>query len=431
MAKVDAAYEYYLSAYGKTPQTRYDAHKKSELRNVYNSIVKANKESPLYKIIQSGNATEFAIDMKEGARGIQSTISSIIGKNGDIEDTFNKRVAVSSNRDVLDAEYLIDDEDSDSPAPKGFSMEVRALAQPQVTTGNYLEHDGHLFRPGSYSFDLNTDSNSYEFQFNVNEGDTNKEVQDKIARLVNTAKVGVTAEVLENSRGQSALQLTSVKTGLQEDEEFLFSIQSGSSYSAIKALGIDEITSPASNSEFLLNGHQHSSLTNNFTINNMFEVTLKGISAPGEAAQVSFKANAEAIADNVVSLADSYNNMVSVGMKYSDQSGSGVLHREITNLAYKQQSSLEDIGFHLEDDGFMSIDREKLATAIDDPETANETFASLNRFKDSLGAFARRTSINPMAYVNKLIVAYKNPGKTYGAPYAPSNYSGMLIDGYC
>ena len=42
MAAIDSAYHYYLSTYGNSV-SRYDTHKKSELRKVYNQIVKANK----------------------------------------------------------------------------------------------------------------------------------------------------------------------------------------------------------------------------------------------------------------------------------------------------------------------------------------------------------------------------------------------------
>ena len=49
MAAIDSAYQYYLSTYGNSTVSRYDTHKKSQLRDTYNKIVKTNKESPLYK----------------------------------------------------------------------------------------------------------------------------------------------------------------------------------------------------------------------------------------------------------------------------------------------------------------------------------------------------------------------------------------------
>ena len=47
MAKIDNAYAYYISTYAQKTVSRYDSHKKSELRKVYNEMVKINKDSPL------------------------------------------------------------------------------------------------------------------------------------------------------------------------------------------------------------------------------------------------------------------------------------------------------------------------------------------------------------------------------------------------
>jgi flagellar hook-associated protein 2 len=43
----------------------------------------------------------------------------------------------------------------------------------------------------------------------------------------------------------------------------------------------------------------------------------------------------------------------------------------------------------------------------------------------------RQIAINPMEYVNKTIVAYKNPGKNFADPYTTSAYSGFLFNNYC
>ena len=42
----DNIYNYYLTAYTPKNAGKYDAHKRSELRSIYNSIIKLNKESP-------------------------------------------------------------------------------------------------------------------------------------------------------------------------------------------------------------------------------------------------------------------------------------------------------------------------------------------------------------------------------------------------
>ena len=62
------------------------------------------------------------------------------------------------------------------------------------------------------------------------------------------------------------------------------------------------------------------------------------------------------------------------------------------------------------------------------PERSEDTFEALSRFKNTIGAKADSIAINPMKYVNKKVVAYKNPGRTWAAPYFASVYSGMLLD---
>ena len=47
---ISSAYDYYLSAYGTRQASRYDSHRKEDLRNTVNKIKILNKESPLYKI---------------------------------------------------------------------------------------------------------------------------------------------------------------------------------------------------------------------------------------------------------------------------------------------------------------------------------------------------------------------------------------------
>ena len=64
---VSSAYTYYLANYVGKEISKYDTHKKSELRDVYNRMVKVNKASSLYKINDSDEVKKYAIDLKEMA----------------------------------------------------------------------------------------------------------------------------------------------------------------------------------------------------------------------------------------------------------------------------------------------------------------------------------------------------------------------------
>lgn len=432
MARIDSAYSYYLNTYASSSVSRYDTHKKSELRNTCNRIVKLNKESPLYKISSSGDVKKFAIDIKENTRRIQNVVSSLSEGEDGLWSNFQKKIAVSSNEDVVTAEYVGTENGSENT--DSFSIEVKQLACPQVNYGNYLENDVLDITPGSYSFDLNTVSNSYEFQFNVNEDDTNRSVLAKLAKLINGAGIGLNARLIMDDRNMSALKIESVQTGLEEESKALFSIYPGTEHASIQAmdtLGIDNMVSQASNSSFLLNGQEHSSLSNTFMVNNTFEVTLHGISNDDEPTTIGFKTNADAIADNVEELVSSYNGIIETAHNYSTtQPESHKLYSDMSNVAYRFYSEFESMGLDIADDGIIHIDRNTLTDAVT-KEDSSAYFSALNHFKDTLKEKASQASLNPMAYVNKVIIAYKNPGHNLTAPYVTSIYSGMMLDRFC
>ena len=431
MARIDSAYNYYMSTYANKEVSRYDSHKKSDLRKVYNQIVKKNKEAPLYKISDPEEAKRYAIDIKESAKSIQNVVASLSDRYGSFNDSFQKKVAVSSDEDKVGVSYIGDG--SEANQAESFSISVEQLAAPQVNEGNYLKDNGHSLRPGSYSFDLNTTSGAYEFQYNVSSEETNLDIEQKLARLVNSSSLGITAEIRSDGKGSSALALTSIQTGLSENEKALFTISpdaSAGSVESMKILGIDQIAEEAHNSSFTLNGNVHSSLSNTFSINNAFELTLKGTTGE-KATQIGFKANTDAIADNIQTLVDAYNHILTTSDPYADteRSGGRRLTKDIASVSRSQQASLQYIGLMVADDGSISIDRDILSNAVE-PNRADQTFQTLADFRDALGKKAENIAVDPMNYVNKIVVAYKNPGHNFATPYVSSIYSGMMMDRY-
>jgi flagellar hook-associated protein 2 len=417
---------------------RYDSHKKSELRSTYSSIMKSNKDTPLYKIVEGINVRRFAIDVKEQSYAIKNVVASLSQDGEGLESAFDKRIATSDDPAVVTAEYVGHEDTPTNPQTDTFQLEVQQLATPQVNTGHYLRRAGHDFKPGSYSFDLNTDSTSYEFQYNVNEDDTNEDVLNKLRKLINNANIGLQADVLPDARGiNKALQIESRQTGLGEGESSVFQIEptggDKDSQSALRLLGIDNVSSPAENSAFLLNGKEYTSYSNTFTVNNIFSVTLNGVSTPGQAATVGFKPSADAVADNIETLVSAFNGIVNTANRYEGtMEANGRLLQDIASLANGFSSDFEQIGITVQDDNSLSVDRQSLTSAISDGDSSH-TFDVLNRFRDALGDKADQASINPMRYVNKIIVAYKhpNPNKNFATPYISSLYSGMLVDRVC
>lgn len=430
MAAIDSAYQYYLSTYGNSNVSRYDTHKKSQLRDVYNRIVKSNKDSPLYKFKDSGDVKKHAIDIKESTRNIQNVIDSLSESGGGIEGVFSKKIAQSSNESVVTAEYIGNDDDSEVT---GFEIQVNQLASAQTNLGNYLTNDRLDVEPGTYSFDLNTNTSSYEFQFSVTPSDTNISLLQKLAKLVNNAGIGLNASLESNDIGQSALKISSRQTGIAPDEEYLFQIlpvADPTSINAMNTLGINHVDTEARNSSFILNNAEYASYSNTFTIDNNFDITLHGITESGKAAMVGFKTNADAIADNVTRLVDAYNNVIRIGHTYDDSRSANRLVRDFSSCAREYRNELEAIGLSIDSESYIQIDRSLLTDAVT-AEDAPESFAILNEFKGSLSHKTKEASIDPMSYVNKVIVTYKNPGRNFATPYITSIYSGMMLDTFC
>lgn len=432
MAAINTAYNYYLSTYANQSASRYDSHKKSELRSVYNKIVKINKDSPLYKIRHTVDVQKFAIDIKESTRAIKNVVASLSDVEEGIENAFQKKIAISSQEDVVSANYIGNNRDLDGE--ENFRVEVRELAMPQINLGNFLDKNRLNLKPGSYSFDLENGASAFEFQFSVHAEDTNYSVQNKLAGLITNADIGLRATVTEDANGLSALQIESVSTGIANGQDALFSITpqvDRDSIAAIEALGIDHISQRAQNSSFLLNGVERSSYSNTFIFRNMFELSFHGISEEGNPAVIGFKTNAEAMTDNIQTLVDSYNSILHTADKYSGlQQESVKLYHDMSSTAFTLQNSLESMGLLVSDNGEISIDKGALAEAVSD-EHAKENLSVLNHFKDLLNTKANNASLDPMRYVDKLLVTYKRPDKNFVTPYITSIYSGMMMDRYC
>ena len=192
MARIDA-YAYYLSTYGEYRPTRYDSHKKSDLRKVYNAIVKTNRESPLYKLSGEDEVAKYAIDIKENAKAIQNVVASLSDSYGTFSDSFRRKVAVSSDEQSVSVKYVGDG--TENTDLDNFYIEVKQLSSPQINTGHFLKNDEQSFTPGTYSFDLDISNNTYEFQFSIRPGETNQDVMRKLSGLVNRSSLGIIATI--------------------------------------------------------------------------------------------------------------------------------------------------------------------------------------------------------------------------------------------
>lgn len=95
------------------------------------------------------------------------------------------------------------------------------------------------------------------------------------------------------------------------------------------------------------------------------------------------------------------------------------------------QSEMESAGITFDQKGYMQMD-ESLATQAAQEGDLERLFGKDSRLNQRIQNKNEEIKINPMDYVDKILVSYPNFGKPpRGFSYITSLYSGMLFNYYC
>ncbi len=432
ISNLSNVYNFYMTTYAPKSSSPYDSHKKSELRRVYNSIVKMNKEAPIYILDTSSSSQQFAISIKENARELRNTIASLGGL--DEEELLNKKVAYSSNENIATATYIGSSEQSDS-APS-YDIEVERLATSQVNMGKFLPANESVgLEPDTYSFDVRIEDLNYEFQFSIKPTDTNRDVQARLSRLITNANIGISAQAVTEAGGSSYLVMESNATGVKSSMPRIFNISdnhTSRTSGAVEYFGLNYVSTLPSNAYFAVNGEERTSTSNRIALDRIYEVQLTGVSSEeGETASIGLKTDVESLTENINTLVQGYNTfLTAVSEHREDHPKSGRLFNEMSGVARVYARDLTSVGLNLNLDGTLEVDDDTLReTAMS--EDAKEAFSPMKNFTNSVLRKSDQVSLDPMNYVNNIVVAYKNPGKNFASPYITSAYSGMMFNGYC
>ncbi len=427
---LSTVYNHYLTTYAPKGTTRYDAHKKRDLKGIYDSIVKLNKESPWYLPATGKEVQHYAIDLKENARNLHNTIASLGGL--DDSQLLSKKTAFTSDEGIVSATF-VGNYKPGMPSPT-FTMDIQELATPQENMGRFLDKGRVSLPAGTYSFDVAINDMNYEFQFSIAETDTNHSIQERLARLISTSGVGLKAKVLETD-GRTSLTIRSDSTGLSEHQKYIFNISdehTSKDKGAVEYFGLNYISHEATNARFLVNGDERTSTSNQFTVGKMFDVTLHSTSPLGVPVTIGLKNDIESLTDNVLQLANGYNQFIKATSEYiNSQPRSKHAIHEISSIATRYQTAFQNMGVNLTEEGTIEINMSDLGKSIASDEDIADTFGTLKEFSNHLIQKSEEISLNPMNYVEKKIVAYKNPGRSFANPYMTSAYSGMMFNSYC
>ncbi len=185
-------------------------------------------------------------------------------------------------------------------APVGtYTISVSQLAQAQINTGSWLDTGSLSFSTGTQTFKITVGTNEYEFNIDVTSSDTNLSVLDKIAEAINSANIGITANV-EISGTQARLVLEG-RTG----EENAFTVEDVVG-NIVNVSGISNVTQTAQNLVYTVNGQTQESSTNTIQLEG---VTLNVNELPEGEFTVSVNYNAEEIRSAVENLVENLNEL--------------------------------------------------------------------------------------------------------------------------
>lgn len=429
---ISPAYQYYISTYGSRESSRYDNHKRSELRNVYNSIVRLNKKSPLYKINLTEHVQCFAIDLKESSRAFRNVLLDTVGEE---ESAFMQKAAYSSDEELVEASYIGDDPSSEKEGT-AYQLDVEQLAAAQVNTGDFVASNRLDLKPDQYSFDLTVGDSSYEFQFKVSENHTNLQIQEKLAHLVNRSNIGVSARVLKDGNGSSALEISAAQPGFSDYRGYAFKITDDNTSKArgsVAFFGLNHISQPPANAKLRINGVDSTSSSNTLSIGNAYSVTLKGLTEPGSPVEIGMRRSTDTVIRNMNRLADSFNSLHSLADRSSgnltEDIVSNKLRKDLSYITKRFRTTLDSSGLTVQEDGTLKPDEVQIVKSVEDG-TMEKNSGQITSFRNALLRQMEHISLDPMNYINKIMIAYPNPVRPFNNPYQVSVYSGMIFNGY-
>lgn len=399
-------------------------HRHSELREHYSQIVKKNTLAPVYLLRFNNGKERFVLDLKEEAVALSALLSELSDSGSEI---YNSYVAISDHPELADAE-LLDNAPSSSGSwpPEPVSLLVHRLATTQQNIGNPVYPNSHILEPGLYQFQAGVDENLFRFQIHINREDTNRTILQKLSQFLSAADIGIHPFVQELSDGRCRMCLESSESG----GSFLFTLEDSGfpsgSHGLVDYLGLNQTERFPSNSQFSLNGAEKEAAHNQITLNRALAIHLLG--ASDEPATIRCVPHKGGILSSVDDFIAKYNHLLTSGReggKFASSSLSGTL----SNVLRHHAGKLADCGLTFED-GFLSADQEKLAQGIGSG-SLKKLFGADSPFREELAQALDTISMDPIHYVEKIVVSYPNTARqNFLSPYASSLYSGLYYNNF-
>lgn len=383
--------------------------------SIYQKIVNISRNAPLYLIYPSDELQSFATQLKQ----VSLTLGDMLNHyfSNDSSNPLKKLQLTAPPSQYIEVKTLESPEE-----PVIYDILVEAVATGQLNQGKSVSKNTCPFTAQTFSFRIETDENSFDFEIPVKNDSSNEIILTRILNIIKQTANHLDASI-ENEDSKISLLIQAQAN--RRNKPAHFTIRDITPNGLVSYYGLDRIMAQPQSSVFFVNDKPFRSFGIAFEIDNLFELTLK---APcSEHIQVAFEINNSLIIDEIHQLAEMINQLLILSSSCSNIA----LKCELTSFLTSYQSELSSIGIVLNESIMLETNTNQLIQSIAD--SSLENILSKNEpFTQELMKHTQEISLNPMKYVPNKVVSYKDYTTiNYPNPYLTSMYSGFLFTNLC
>jgi len=334
---------------------------------------------------------QYISDIKSASSALSGILRDLSGP------AFSQNTMVSSNTDAMTVNFS----GSNLSSMSDMSVKIDQIAMGQLNEGSRLSSSSlYSGDRGTNRFEIETGGKTTQLSINVTAGDSNRDVQQKMATAINNAGLGLRATVeTDSATNASMLRIESNNVGTAERNAFSIRDITGN---AAAQTGANEVSRERQDAIFSVNGGPAQvSQSNTINLGNGLSATLRA--ASDEDVTITRGKDITRAVSAVESMARSYNNMFSAAAgNIGDPKAQGLTSRMI-NVSSAYSRVLSEIGISFDGSGRMILNMPILNRAAENGKL--EQFFTENRgknfgFNASMGRLADNVSTNTSNFVS-------------------------------
>ena len=296
---------------------------------------------------------EYVNSIKSSSKALSGTLRELSGT------AFANRTITSSNTDVMTVSYSGNKPNSVDT----MIVKVEQIAAGQMNEGARMNANATFEGSnGVNKFSIKIEDKTTEISVNIAAGDTNKDVQQKMADAINKAGIGIKATVETDSKSDSSiLKLESTVTGSNPKNGFTVSDIKGN---LSASTGANDVARKGQDAIFSVNGgSKKTSQSNTVSLGNGVSATF--IKTSDEAIKISKGKDLNYAVSAVEDMVKSYNDLYAAAAQRTNDPKSQNLALKMVSISKTYSGSLSGIGIGFDNSGRMTIDSKKMNQAAE------------------------------------------------------------------